>query len=126
MGVVLPNKRLVVARCKLCGRVYWHFSDEEPFEDFEWRLKQHLWWHVNKGKLSREQAKDWRDYFDLLWVRVYNPTELPPTMTQEQFEALHPEYIPLMDYEQLKMMARTYPPGFIKILKNWFKAKESL
>lgn len=120
MSSVIPNKRLVVAKCEKCGRVYWHFSDEEPFSEFERRLRDHLFFaHVRKGEMTPAEASDWRKWFKLTWYRVYNPSEI--NTTPEQFEMLHPEFISLPDYEQLKLLAKNYPPGFIRILKKSIK-----
>ena len=118
---VIPGKRLVVAKCKLCGRVYWHFSDLEPWSDMERRLQSHVWYHVSRGDITPEEAKHWQSYFDMLWERVYDPSKI--NMPPEQFEALHPDFISLPDYEQLKVLAQSYPSGFVKVVKGWFASK---
>jgi len=119
---VIPGKRIVAAKCKICGRVYWHFSDVEPWEAMERRLKSHIWFHVSRGDLTSEQAKHWQQYFDTVWVRVYDPSKIE--ITPEQFERLHPEFISLPDYEQLKTLAMHYPTGFVRIVRSWFEGKE--
>lgn len=119
---VVLGKRIVGAKCKLCGRVYWHFSDVEPWSAMERRLQSHVWYHVSKEGLTPEQAKYWQKHFNMVWIRVYDPSKI--NMLPEQFEALHPQFISLQDYEGLKLLAQTYPPGMVQVIKKWFGEKD--
>ena len=119
MTSVVYNKRLVIARCKKCGRIYWHFADEEPFEEFERRLKNHLLFaHVRKGQMTTAEAQEWRNWFDLKWFRVFDPSKL---QNPELFDRTHPDFISLPMYEELKMLARVHPPSFIEIARRLYK-----
>ena len=116
---IVPRKRLVAARCRICHRVYWWFSDEEPWEEFERRLTNHLWYHVREGTLKPADVTHWQDHYDMLWFRVYDPSKA--LLTEKQMMMLHPELIPEHQYEELKALAKECPSCMIRVVRQWFK-----
>lgn len=125
LGAVIESKRVVFARCKKCGRIYWHFSDEEPWSVMEGRLNQHLWWHVSKGTMTPEEAREgWHRWFDLIWYRVFDPAKT--RMSIKRYRALHPDFISLHDYNIWKQMAQIYPSGLINIARSAFNERLKL
>lgn len=121
MTSVVYGKRLVLARCKKCGRVYWYFSDIDTWNNFIDRLKRHLWWHVERGTMTPEEVKEGIDkWFEFKWYRVYNPAKI--NTTPENFERLHREFIPEPKYETFKELAMVLPTAFIEIARNAFEA----
>jgi len=121
-SAIVPNKRVVFARCRKCGRIYWYFSDLDTWENFRQRLKNHLYFaHVRKGEMTVAEAERPEEWFDFIWYRVYNPalTKLTP----EQYEAHHPDFIPLQTYEEWKELAKICPSCIIRIARAAFEAR---
>jgi len=119
MTSIIPDKRLIIAQCKLCGRVYWSFSDEQPFDDFEYTLRRHLEYkHVSRGDITEEalNRNGVLSYYKMIYFRAYDPSKV--YVHPESMAAIHPELIPLEDYEALKMMSKLDRRPMIKLLKH--------